>query len=70
MAGIYYPALSLYAGAKASANFGPDWICPPQSDMDFQPISALQPLPEAEGAELKLAISEAKRERGLGARAP
>ena len=38
--------------------------------MDFQPISALQPLPEAEGAELKLAISEAKRERGLGARAP
>ncbi len=69
MAGIYYPALSLYAGAKASANFGPDWICPPQSDMNLQPISALQPLPEAEGAELKLAI-EAKRGAGPGARAP
>ena len=62
-AGIYYPALSLYAGAKATANFGPDWICPPECDLPLRPISDLRPLPEVEGAELKQAIEEKRAER-------
>ena len=54
-AGIYYPALSLYAGGKAKANFGPEWICPPQCDTPMQPISALKATPgedaDGDGAE-------------------
>lgn len=29
----YYPALSLYGGARARANFGPTWIFPPPESL-------------------------------------
>eukprot|EP00041_Stephanoeca_diplocostata_P028844 m.834739 g.834739 ORF g.834739 m.834739 type:complete len:557 (+) comp23450_c0_seq5:166-1836(+) len=36
--GTYYPAVSLYMGARVSVNFGPDFKYPPPSDMTYAPM--------------------------------
>jgi Set1/Ash2 histone methyltransferase complex subunit ASH2 len=47
--GCYYPAVSLYMGGGARANFGPHWICPPRKlptgFPKFRPVSAAVPPP-------------------------
>jgi hypothetical protein len=60
--GIYFPSLSLYMGAKAAANFGPEWICPPETDIPLRPISSLRPLPEAEHLELTQNVERRRAE--------
>ncbi|XP_064392720.1 set1/Ash2 histone methyltransferase complex subunit ASH2-like [Halichondria panicea] len=37
-AGVYYPALSLYKGVTVTANFGPDFKCPPK-DVKYNSLS-------------------------------
>ena len=36
--GTYYPAISLYKNAVVSANFGPEFQCPPKG-LDYKPMS-------------------------------
>ena len=36
--GTYYPAASLYMGARVKFNFGPDFKYPPK-DLEYQPVS-------------------------------
>ena len=38
----YYPAASIFLTGRVRGNFGPSWICPPETSIPFSPMSALK----------------------------
>lgn len=38
----YYPAASIFLTGRVRGNYGPSWICPPETSIPFSPMSAVK----------------------------